>query len=59
MSGVLLNSPSEKHLDSVLFLEPLGGGLNGAIIGTFIKTDRWKEVPLDVCEFTVTGEHTV
>lgn len=30
------------------FLGALGGGLNGAIIGTFIKTDRWKEVPLDV-----------
>lgn len=26
----------------------LGGAANGAIIGTFIKTDRWKEVPLNI-----------
>lgn len=26
----------------------LGGGLNGAIIGTFIKTNRWKKVPVSV-----------
>ena len=26
----------------------LGGAVNGAIIGTFIKTDRWEEVPVRI-----------
>lgn len=26
----------------------LGGAVNGAIIGTFVKTDRWKKVPVRI-----------